>query len=84
VSSGNARGKSKLKEDSMGLENLEKVQVRGYDNQALAVEDELAGARYHQLHLLNSLERLTKNFEEVREVLSNFTELVKKSRSSKS
>jgi hypothetical protein len=34
--------------------------------------------------LLNSLERLTKNFETLREVLSNFTMLVKKSRSSKS
>jgi hypothetical protein len=64
----------------MGLENLEKVQVRGYDTQALAVEDELARARYHQLRLLNSLDRLTKNFETVREVLINFTELVKKSK----
>jgi hypothetical protein len=68
----------------MRVEDLEKVDVRGYDSQTLAVEDRLARARYHQRRLLNSLERLTKNFEEVREVLSNFTELVKKSRSSKS
>jgi hypothetical protein len=58
------------------LENL-----RGYDSQALAVEDEIARATYHQLRLIDSLERLTKNFETVREVLSNFTELVKKSKS---
>jgi hypothetical protein len=62
-------------------ENLEKVHVWGYDSQALAVEDELARATHHQLRLLNSLERLTKNFETLREVLINFTELVKKSKS---
>jgi hypothetical protein len=65
----------------MRVKDLENAVVRGYDSQALAVEDELARV---QLRLLNSLERLTKNFETVREVLSNFTELVKKSRSSKS
>jgi hypothetical protein len=63
----------------MGLEK--KVQVRGYDTQALAFEDELARAKYHQRRLLNSLECLTKNFETLREVLINFTELVKKSTS---
>jgi hypothetical protein len=61
----------------MGLEK--KVQVRGYDTQALAFEDERARATYHQLRMLNSLERLTKNFETIREVLSNFADLVKKS-----
>lgn len=65
----------------MGVEDLEKVNVRGYDSQALEVEDQLARARYHQLRLLNSLDRLTKNFETIREVLINFTELVKKSKS---
>jgi hypothetical protein len=64
----------------MGAENLEKEDFRGYDSPTLAFEDKLARARYHQLDLLNSLERLTKNFETLREVLSNFTELVKKSR----
>ena len=44
----------------MRVEDLEKVDVRGYDSQPLAVEDKLARARYHQLRLLNSLERLTK------------------------
>jgi hypothetical protein len=63
------------------VENLEKIHVRGYDSQALAVEDKLARATHHQLRVLSSLERLTKNFETLREVLINFTELVKKSKS---
>jgi hypothetical protein len=65
----------------MGVVKLENADVRGYDSQGLAVKDKLARASYHQLRLLDSLERLTKNFETVREVLSNFTELVKKSKS---
>ena len=68
----------------MGVQNLEKVDFRGYDSQALAAEDECARAKYHQLRLLNSLERLGKNFEEVKEVLNNFTQLIKQNRSSKS
>jgi hypothetical protein len=67
-----------------GVENLDKVDFRGYDSQALAFEDEHARARYHQLRLLKSLERLGKNFEEVKAALRNFTELINKSRSSKS
>ena len=58
-----------------------KIDFRGYDSPALAFEDELARVRDHELRLLNSLERLGKNFETIREVLVNFTELVKKSRS---
>jgi hypothetical protein len=57
---------------------LEKVDVRGYDSPMVELEDQLARAREYQVRVLNTIERLGKNVDTIREVLGNFTQLIKK------
>jgi hypothetical protein len=57
---------------------LEKVDVRGYDSPMVELEDQLARAREYQMRVLNTLECLGKNVDKIREVLGNFTQLIKK------
>jgi glucosamine 6-phosphate synthetase-like amidotransferase/phosphosugar isomerase protein len=45
----------------MDIENLEKVEIRGYDTPALACNDKLARIRAKQVGLLRSLESLARN-----------------------
>jgi hypothetical protein len=58
----------------MDIENLEEVEIRGYDSPALAFEDKLARKRAKQLRLLRSLENLVRNMKALRD----FSNLVKK------
>jgi hypothetical protein len=62
----------------MDIENLEKVEVRGYDTPALACKDKLARIRARQLRLLCSLETLGRNMETTTKALRDFSNLVKK------
>jgi hypothetical protein len=63
---------------SMDIENLEEVEVRGYDSPALAFEDKLARKIAKQIRLLRSLENLGRNMKGTTQALRDFSNLVKK------